>query len=133
MHMDQPFPLDAVPSRVKNAILNEFKGRCPSIRDVAETPDSYWLSTPAIGSVHLAKIRNVIGEQPRQACPPSALWSDSELLDRLERLEKEVRWLRDQLNARLSKPTRRKPNRQWHRLAMQDPGRQPSSLAPSPP
>jgi hypothetical protein len=69
MHMDQPFPLDAGPSRVKNAILNEFKGRCPSIRDVAEIPDRYWLSTPAIGSVHLEKICNVIREQPRQACP----------------------------------------------------------------
>jgi len=46
--------------------------------------------------------------------------SDAELLDRLEWLQEELRWLHDQIKARLSKPTRRKPNSQWHRKAIQD-------------
>lgn len=40
MRLDEPFPLQAVPSRVRHAILQEFKGCCPSIREVAEIPDS---------------------------------------------------------------------------------------------
>ncbi|WP_210252239.1 hypothetical protein, partial [Microvirga tunisiensis] len=50
MDWDEPFPLNAVPPRVRNTILLEFKGRCPSLREVAEIPDSYWLETPNICS-----------------------------------------------------------------------------------
>jgi hypothetical protein len=120
MHLDEPFPLDAVPSRVRHAILQEFKGRCPSLREVAETPDSYWLSTPAIGPAFLEKIRSITDPQPTVP-PSSARLSDAELLARLEWLQKELRWLHEQLQARLStKPVRRKPNCQWHKKAMQD-------------
>jgi len=42
-------PLNAVPPRVRKTILCEFKARCPSIREVAETPDSYWLATAPSG------------------------------------------------------------------------------------
>jgi hypothetical protein len=121
MRLDEPFPLQAVPSRVRHVILQEFKGRCPSLREVAELPDRYWLSTPSIGPAHLAMIRSVTDEQPPQpAHPSSARLSDTELFDRLERLQAELRWLHEQLKARLCKPTRRKPNCQWHKNALQD-------------
>src|SRR5215207_10033787 len=105
MDWNEPFPLNAIPPRVRNAILNEFKGRCPSIQEVAEIPDSYWLSTPAIGPAVLEKIRSVTDAQPPQVSRPSlARLSDAELLDHLERLQQELRWLHDHLQARLSKP-----------------------------
>ena len=121
MRLDEPFPLQAVPSRVRDAILQEFKGRCPNLREVAEIPDSYWLSTPAIGPAHLAMIRSITDEQPQPtASPSSARLSNAELLDRLEWLQEELRWLHDQLKARLSKTVRRKPNCQWYKKALQE-------------
>jgi hypothetical protein len=96
MDWDEPFPLSTVPPRVKNTILNEFKGRCPSIREVAETPDSYWLATPNIGPTVLEQIRSVTDAPPEQtASLPCPRLTDAELLDRLERLQDQLRWLHD--------------------------------------
>jgi hypothetical protein len=134
MHMDQPFPLDAVPSWVRRVILNQFKGRCPSIREVAEIPDRYWLSTPDMGPAHLEKIHRIIGPRLPQTVRPSSIrLSDAELLDRLERLQEDIRWLQNQLKARLHQAPRRKPNRQWHKLAVQDARHQQSSQNPASP
>jgi hypothetical protein len=101
MPLDEPFPLVAVPSWVRHAILNEFKGRCPSIREVAEISDRQWLKTPNIGPAALKMIRSVIDEYQSQ----SAALSDAELLKRLEWLQKELRWLERQLKSRLPKMT----------------------------
>ena len=99
MPLDEPFPLATVPSPVRLAILTEFKGRCPSIREVAEIPDRQWLKTPNIGPAALKMIRSVIDEYQSQ----SAALSDAELLKRLEWLQKELRWLERQLKSRLPK------------------------------
>jgi hypothetical protein len=99
MPLDEPFPLVAVPSWVRHAILNEFKGRCPSIREVAEISDRQWLKTPDIGPAALKMIRSVTDERQRQ----TARLSDGELLKRLEWLQKELRWLERQLKSRLPK------------------------------
>ena len=96
MDWDEPFPLNAVPPRVRNTILNEFKGRCPSIREVAEIPDSYWLATPNIGPTFLEQIRSVTDAPPEQTVsPPCPRLTNGELLDRLERLQDELRWLHE--------------------------------------
>ena len=113
MDWDEPFPLNAVPPRVRKTILSEFKGRCPSIREVAETPDSYWLATPSIGPTILEQIRRVTGAALEQTASPSRpRLTDAELLDRLERLQDELRWLQDRMEAKLLKTARRRPNRQ---------------------
>ncbi len=99
MPLDDPFPLAAVQSPVRLAILAEFKGRCPSIREVAEISDRRWLKTPGVGPVVLKMIRSVTDEQQSRA--PQL--SDAELLARLEWLQKELRWLEQQLKSRLLK------------------------------
>jgi hypothetical protein len=99
MSLDEPFPLDAVPSRVRQAILNEFNGRCPSVREVTEISDREWLTVPGIGLAGLERIRRVTDEQQWQ----SARLSDAELLHRLEWLQQELRWLEARLKARLPK------------------------------
>jgi len=110
MHLDKPFPLNAVPSRVRKAILEEFKGRCPSIREVAAIPDRYWLSTPTIGPALLEKIRRVSGPQlPQVARPSSARSGDAELLERLEWLREELRKTQEQLKACLSQARSGRP------------------------
>jgi hypothetical protein len=92
-----------------------------SIREVAEIPDSYWLATPNIGPTFLEQIRSVTDAQPQQTGNSShPRLADAELLDCLERLQDELRWLQDQMEARLLKTARRRPNRQWMKLATQD-------------
>jgi hypothetical protein len=73
MDWNEPFPLDAVPPRVRNTVLNEFKGRCPSIREVAEISDSDWLATPNIGPTFLEQIRRVTEAPPEPTASPSPL------------------------------------------------------------
>jgi hypothetical protein len=121
MDWDEPFPLTAVPPRVRNTILNEFKGRCPSIREVAEIPDSDWLATPNIGPTFLEQIRSVTDAPPEQTASPScSRLTDGELLGRLEWLQDELRWLQEQMETRLLKTARRRANRRWLKLATQD-------------
>jgi hypothetical protein len=121
MDWDEPFPLTAVPPRVRNTILNEFKGRCPSIREVAEIPDSDWLATPNIGPAFLEQIRSVTDAPPEQRASPScSRLTDGELLGHLERLQDELRWLQEQMETRLLKTARRRLNRRWLKLATQD-------------
>ncbi|MPR13612.1 hypothetical protein FS320_43040 [Microvirga tunisiensis] len=103
---------------MRAAILNAFKGRCPSVREMAEISDRDWLKAPGIGPAALEEIRSITDAQGCQtACPSSPRLTDAELLDRLERLQEELRWLQDHLEARLLKTARRKPNRQWHKAA----------------
>jgi hypothetical protein len=118
MPLDRPFPLVAVPSRVRHAILNEFNGRCPSIREVVEKSDRDWLTIPGVGPAILEMIRSVTDAEPQQAASPARPHlTDVELLDRLECLQDELRWLQDQMEARLLKTAKRRPNR---RTASQD-------------
>jgi hypothetical protein len=121
MDWDAPFPLNAVPPRVRNTILSEFKGRCPSIREVAEIPDSYWLATPNIGPTFLEQIRSLTAAPLEHTASPScSRLTDGELLDCLERLQEDLRWLQDWMDARLLKTARRRPNRRRLTLATQD-------------
>jgi len=95
MRLDEPFPLEAVPPRLKTVILREFRGRCPSIGEVAQIPDRQWLSTPDVGPRSVEVIHDITDAMQQQVTSPlSARWADIELLERLERLQKELRWLK---------------------------------------
>ena len=116
MPSDEPFPLEAVPSRVRYALLLEFKGRCPSLREVDQIPDKHWLTMPGMGPTSLEMVRSITNAGRRQeashATPTHSL-SDAELLRRFEGLQEDLRWLEAQLKARMPKDPRRKRNQQW--------------------
>ena len=114
MHLDQPFPLEAVPARVRYALLLEFKGRCPFLREVDQIPDKHWLTVPGMGPASLEMIRSIIQAQAPQAPSHNAPrhLSDAELLRRLEQLQKDLRWLEAQLVARMPADSQRRPYRQ---------------------
>jgi hypothetical protein len=102
MHENELFPLDTVPSRVKFAMLREFKGRTPAVREVARICDRSWLAVPGIGRTALACIRQATGDQHSLSAHRSAARiSDAELLTRLERLQEELQSLNEVLNAAL--------------------------------
>jgi hypothetical protein len=121
MQQDEPFPLEAVPPRVRRAILSEFHGRWPTVQEVAQISDGRWLATPDIGPCSLQRIHSILYPQQCQTDNASRSRStDAELLSRLEFIQEELRWLEDQLKARLPKAARHKPNRQWHKKAMEN-------------
>ncbi|MBM6584309.1 hypothetical protein ILT44_29375 [Microvirga sp. BT689] len=109
MLSDAPFPLDQFSAIVRTAILKEFGGRCPTIREVARIPDTYWLSTPGIGSSTVEKIHSLAKVSPQRTRPPSpdqlsyAELTDAELLDHLEALRDELDHIRDALKIRMAK------------------------------
>ncbi|WP_201865199.1 hypothetical protein [Microvirga soli] len=109
--------MEAVPSRVKNAILSRFKGRWPSVQEVAQISDKDWLASPGVGKIILSQIRKIT-DSPKQRYNPNQHWlTDAELLARLEFLQKELRWIRRALRAMISKTGRTRsefPERNWH-------------------
>ena len=83
------FPVERLPPRVKNAILTEFQGRCPTVLEVANTPDSHWLTVPNMGPSSLAQLRSVTRGVRRQAgIPTLSELSDVELLTKARSLER---------------------------------------------
>jgi hypothetical protein len=115
MHPDDPFPLENVPSPVRHAMLEVFKGRRPSVHEVAEIPDSYWLATPAIGRKLLQTIR-AVSNAPRSAADISARpqLTDAELLDRLESLREELQFIQAMVKAKIRKPARNRDGFRRH-------------------
>lgn len=109
MHGDELFPIKAVPSRVRMAILREFQGRHPSIQEVKRISDRQWLATPGVGPAVLELIRRVTESQHWGADTPapSEIKYD-ELLERLEFVQDELRSISRLLKARLAQP---KPSR----------------------
>ena len=115
MLSDAPFPLEQFSAIVRTAILNEFGGRCPTIREVARIPDTYWLSTPGIGSGTLEKIHSLTKGSPGRTRTPSpaelsyAALTDAELLDHLDALRGELDHIRDALKIRMEKQAWNRP------------------------
>jgi hypothetical protein len=128
MPLDHPFPLDVVPSRVRHALLDEFKGRCPTVGEVAQISDSYWLATPAIGRKILQTIRAVThASRPQADARALPQLTNAELLDRLESLREELQWLHAVLKARRRMASQRKDRFRRHAIKGSDPGGPPSS------
>lgn len=121
MTLDEPFPLEAVPSRVRQALLREFKGGCPSLRDIDQIPDKQWLATPGIGPACLETIRSITRAGRAQTVSHAApSLSDAALLKCLEGLQEDLRWLEAELEARMLTGLRHKPHRQRRNRAMRD-------------
>jgi hypothetical protein len=103
MQQDEFFPLDAIPPRVRRAILQEFQGRRPTVQEVAQVSDRHWLATPEVGPSTLEKIHEVLQPQPCQGDGALPKMTDAELLDRLEYLQEELRSIRHILKTRIGK------------------------------
>jgi hypothetical protein len=59
MTSEVSFPIGWFSRPAREAILNEFCGRCPTVREVLSLPDGYWLSVPNIGFSTLSRMRVV--------------------------------------------------------------------------
>jgi hypothetical protein len=104
MQQDEFFPLDAIPSRVRRAILHEFQGRWPTVQEVSQISDQHWLATPDIGPSTLEKIHSVLCPESSQGDSASPQLTDAELLTRLGFIQEELRRIQRTLKARSARP-----------------------------
>jgi hypothetical protein len=104
MQLDDPFPVERFPQKVRDAILVELGGRCPTVRDVLIMPDDEWLKVPGIGPVALAKLRQVTKNLPQKPLARAlAGWTDAELMAEHDRLLSELVRLRKEVLRRQSR------------------------------
>jgi hypothetical protein len=112
MGLDDPFPIEKCSGRVRGAILAEFQGRCPTIREVASISDSQWLTVPNIGPTTLEELRSMVQQPPSGKDRASIItMPDGELLSRLNRLQRELNILVAEIRERLSSGNSRKNGR----------------------
>jgi hypothetical protein len=108
MQQDELFPLDAVPPRVRRALLGEFQGRRPTVQEVSQISDRHWLATPDIGPSTLEKIHSILCPQLRQGNSAPPRLTDTELLNRLEFIQEELKRIQCILEARIGASSRKR-------------------------
>jgi hypothetical protein len=108
MQQNESFPLDAVPPRVRRAILQEFQGRWPTVQEVTQISDRQWLATPDIGPSTLETIHTILRPQPCHREDSSPEMTDAELLNRLEFIQEELKRIRSILEARIGASSRQR-------------------------
>jgi hypothetical protein len=109
MGLDDPFPIEKCSGRVRGAILAEFQGRCPTIREVASIPDAQWLTVPNIGPTTLEELRSMTQPLPNEKeRNPGANMADGELLSRLNRLQRELNLIVGEIRTRLATSHRKR-------------------------
>lgn len=109
MGLDDPFPIDKCSGRVRGAILAEFHGRCPTIREVASISDAQWLTVPNIGPTTLEELRSMtlsLSTEPRERILTGM--ADGELLSRLTRLQRELDVVATEIRARIAPASKRR-------------------------
>lgn len=108
MQQNEAFPLDAVPPRVRRALLGEFQGRWPTLQEVSQISDRHWLATPDIGPSTLEKIHSILRPQPCQRDGSSPEMTDAELLNRLEFIQEELQRIQCILEAWIGASSRKR-------------------------
>jgi hypothetical protein len=92
MGLDEPFPIQVFSRPIRETILGEFGGRCPSVREVMRIPDAHWRKLPGFGSAKVRKLRLVTENLLRQADHLAKL-PDPDLLAEYRRTVEELRRL----------------------------------------
>jgi hypothetical protein len=107
MNAHAPFPLGCLPPRVRETVLAEFKGRHPSLLEVARVPDRHWLASPSIGAGMLTRLRSFTQDLK----PDTIDWHSGTLTqtqqrtrqkflqDKLKRLQREANAIAAELSA----------------------------------
>jgi hypothetical protein len=107
MQLSDPFPVESLPTPVKETILSEFQGRHPTVLEVANVPDTHWLTLPAMGPMRLAHLRTLTEEICKQLHPSALtrmpveelLAQHQGLVTEQGLLQEKLRDLRDKLRA----------------------------------
>ena len=117
MRLDDPFPIEGCSPRLRNAILGEFQGRCPTLQEVFSIPAKQWLKVPGVGQTLLTELEAIMQNQVEQTKgQASAQMTDAELIARLERLQRDLKHLCREVQIRLENAStnRHKPGGSNH-------------------
>ena len=102
MPLDDPFPIEGCSRRLRNAILGEFQGRCPTFQEVFSIPGKQWLKVPGMGQTLLTELEAIMQNRLEQTKgQASAHMTDAELIARLERLQRDLKRLCREVQSRL--------------------------------
>jgi hypothetical protein len=93
--LDDPFPIDRFGSRIRESILDEFGGRCPTLHEVAGIPDSYLLKLPGLGLATLRKLRSAT-RGLANGVDAIERWSNARLFSERDRLLRELQHRQDE-------------------------------------
>jgi len=96
MQQSDPFPIEYCSSRLRNTILTEFRGRCPTLQEVLSISSREWLGTPGMGRTLLMELEAIMKDHPAKAKSyrPEGV-TEAQLLNRLERLQRELKCVRN--------------------------------------
>lgn len=96
---------------MRAAILSEFQGRPPTLHDVASIPPQQWLKVPGVGQTLLTELEAVVGAHQgwmKSNIPAGS--TDAEMLDQLERLQRDLERLRRELRTLIDNIRRKQSN-----------------------
>ncbi|PVE21659.1 hypothetical protein DC522_25500 [Microvirga sp. KLBC 81] len=80
--------------------MSEFQGRHPTLQEVANIPPQKWLTVPGIGQTLLTELEAIIqAHQGWIKSNISAGSTDAELVDQLDRLQRDLERLRRELRS----------------------------------
>jgi hypothetical protein len=95
MPLDDLFPIDSFGLRIRESILDEFGGRCPTVQEVAGIPDSCLLKLPGMGLTTLRKLRSAT-HGLKTGIDAIERWSNARLLSERNRLLAEIKHHQDE-------------------------------------
>jgi hypothetical protein len=99
-----PFPIERCSHRLRTALLAQFDGRCPTVHEILSIPHRKWLTLPGIGRTLLLELDNVIqSEDVRIEGGRFETFDDAEFLARLDRLQRDLKRLRHDVQVLISK------------------------------
>jgi hypothetical protein len=91
--------------------LSEFQGRHPTLQEVASIPPRQWLKVPGVGQTLLTELETVVGvHQDWMKTSTSASPTDAEMVDQLERLQRDLERLRRELRTLIDNIRRKQSN-----------------------
>ena len=106
MPLDDPFPIHSFGLRIRESILDEFGGRCPTVQEMAGIPDSLLLKLPGIGPRSLRKLRSAT-HGLKLDIEAIERWSNARLLSERNRLLDEIKHHQDEFKRQQSELRRR--------------------------
>jgi len=109
------FPIERCSKRLKAAILAEFNGLAPTYQEILRIPLKEWMTVPGIGPSLLKELQSILhnpsivgrDDSSMNSADAGAKPIEPDLIARLERLQRDLKKLQDDIQALMSEgPTK---------------------------